>query len=195
VRSLRALVNAVVQRCSLAGTGSWLGGARGEDSTKGSGYTPSFNSFAGRNAIFLLAAISMDSPIAGFRPIRAGSARTCRMPRPVTRILSPFARCFVAIVTRSVSTAVVTLFDRLWPSANSAAICLSVMVTCGAAFTATAFFPGTAAFFAGAAAFFDEAVFFAGPAILAAGAVAFLAVEAVFFAGGMMMSFKGFVTN
>jgi hypothetical protein len=68
-------------------------------------YTDSFSSFAGRNAIFLLAAISMDSPVAGFRPIRAGKFRTCRIPRPLRRILSPFLRCSVAIVTRSARTA------------------------------------------------------------------------------------------
>ena len=39
------------------------------------GYIVSFSSLAGRNAIFLLAAIEIDSPVAGFLPIRAGSAQ------------------------------------------------------------------------------------------------------------------------
>jgi hypothetical protein len=34
-------------------------------------YTASLSSLVGRKAIFLLAAISMDSPVAGFLPIRA----------------------------------------------------------------------------------------------------------------------------
>ena len=53
-------------------------------------YKLSFSSFAARKAIFLLALILIASPVAGFRPILAGNARTCRMPRPVRRILSPF---------------------------------------------------------------------------------------------------------
>jgi hypothetical protein len=36
-------------------------------------YTASFSSLAGRKAIFLLASIFTASPVAGFRPIRAGS--------------------------------------------------------------------------------------------------------------------------
>jgi hypothetical protein len=39
-------------------------------------YTASFSSFAGRNATFLLALISIASPVAGFRPIRAARVRT-----------------------------------------------------------------------------------------------------------------------
>jgi hypothetical protein len=95
-------------------------------------YTASFSSLAGRNAIFLLAAIFIDAPVAGFRPIRAGSARTCRMPSPVSRILSPCFRYRAASATRSPNTDSATFFGRSWSSANSAAICLSVMVTCGA---------------------------------------------------------------
>jgi hypothetical protein len=41
-------------------------------------YTASFSSLAGRNAIFLLALILIASPVAGFLPMRAGRARTCR---------------------------------------------------------------------------------------------------------------------
>jgi hypothetical protein len=71
---------------------------------------------------------------------------------------------------------------QIMTSANSAAICLSVMVTWGATFT------DAAAFFAGAAAFFGGAAFFAAAATLADGAAAFLAVEATFFTGGMTIS-------
>ena len=50
-------------------------------------YTLSFNSLAGRKAIFLLALIFIVSPVTGFRPMRAGRARTCRMPRSVSQNL------------------------------------------------------------------------------------------------------------
>jgi hypothetical protein len=40
---------------------------------------------AGRKAIFLLAAILIDAPVAGFRPIRADRALTCRIPRAVAK--------------------------------------------------------------------------------------------------------------
>ncbi len=43
-------------------------------------YTASFKSLAGRNAIFLLAATSTDSPVAGLRTVRAGRSRTARNP-------------------------------------------------------------------------------------------------------------------
>jgi hypothetical protein len=70
----------------------------------------------------------------------------------------------MASATKSPSTASACFFCRSWPSANSAAICLRVTVTCGAAFTETAFL-------AGAAAFFAEVTCFTGAAALAAGAV------------------------
>jgi hypothetical protein len=52
--------------------------------TNGLGRTtpPPFSSLAGRKAIFLLALISIASPVAGFLPIRAARFRTWRMPRP-----------------------------------------------------------------------------------------------------------------
>jgi hypothetical protein len=52
-------------------------------------YTASFSSFAGRNAIFLLALILMASPVAGVRPILAARFRTRRTPRPVSRFCRP----------------------------------------------------------------------------------------------------------
>jgi hypothetical protein len=66
-------------------------------------------------------------------------------------------------VTRSPSTASATFFGRSCGPANSAAKCLSVTVTWGAAFT------GAAAFLAGAAAFFSGTAFFAAMAALVAG--------------------------
>jgi len=59
----------------------------------GSLYTTSFSSLAGRNAIFLLAATATASPVAGLRAVSAGRSRTCRMPRPLRRILSPLESC------------------------------------------------------------------------------------------------------
>jgi hypothetical protein len=67
--------------------------------------TDSFSSFAGRKAIFLLALILIASPVAGLRPMRAARARTCRIPRPVNRTLSPFFRCCEVAVTSSSSIA------------------------------------------------------------------------------------------
>jgi hypothetical protein len=70
--------------------------AQSSDRPRGLGgwqtYTASLSSLAGRKAIFLLALILMASPVAGFRPILAARYRTCRMPRPVRRILSPLLR-------------------------------------------------------------------------------------------------------
>src|ERR1700733_1808505 len=152
------------------------------------GYTDSLSSFAGRKAIFLLAAILMDAPVAGLRPIRAGRERTCRMPRPVRRILSPFWRCSVASVTRSPSTASASFFGRAWLSASSAAICLSVIVTCGAAFAAAAFLAVTGGFFAARAALTGSASFLT-TATAFAGTGAFLAAAA-FLAGGISISFE-----
>jgi hypothetical protein len=40
----------------------------------------------------LLAAIWIDSPVAGLRPVRAGRSFTSRMPRPLIRTRSPFFR-------------------------------------------------------------------------------------------------------
>src|ERR1700733_4130191 len=159
------------------------------------GYTNSLSSFAGRKAIFLLAAILMDAPVAGLRPIRAGRERTCRMPRRVRRILSPFWRCSVASVTRSPSTASASFFGRSWLSASSAAICLSVMVTCGAAFAAAAFLAGAAAFLAVTGGFFAARAALTGTAAFLttatafAGTGAFLAAAA-FLAGGISISFE-----
>ncbi len=86
----------------------------------------------------------------------------------------PFFRYWVVSATRSPNTDSAIFFGRSWPSANSAAICLSVMVTWGATVA------GAATFLAGAqllrrCAFFGGAAFFAGAATLAAGAAAFLA--------------------
>jgi len=158
-------------------------------------YMDSLSSLAGRNAIFLPAAIWMDSPVAGFRPIRASRDCTCRMPRPLRRILSPFVRCRVVSATKSPSMPSATFFGRSWPSANWAAICLSVTVTCGAAFAATAFLTGAAAaFLAAGAAFFAAGTALTGAAALLAtatgfnGTAAFLAT-AGFLAGGISNSF------
>lgn len=82
-------------------------------------YTLSFNSVAGRKAIVLPALILISSPVAGFRPIRAGRARICRTPRPVSRVLSPSFKCRVVNVTRSPSTASASFFDRSWLSARA----------------------------------------------------------------------------
>ena len=68
-----------------------------------SDYTASFSSLAARNATFLLALILIASPVAGFRPIRAGRFLTCRMPKPAILIRSPFLRCLVMRPTRSLS--------------------------------------------------------------------------------------------
>ena len=103
-------------------------------------YTASFSSFAGRNAIFLLALILMAAPVAGFRPILAARFRTWRMPRPVRRILSPLFRWRVVSVTKSPSTASACFFAISWLSANAAARCLSVMVACVADLAGVAFF-------------------------------------------------------
>jgi hypothetical protein len=143
-------------------------------------YTASLSSFAGRKAIFLLAAIWIEAPVAGFRPMRAARARTCRIPRPANRILSPFLRCWVVSATKSPSMRSASFVDKSWLSANLAAICLSVIVACGAAFTGAAFFAGTAFFAAGAAFLPTGAALAAATAF--AGARPFLA--ALFIAGG-----------
>src|SRR3712207_6877395 len=46
------------------------------------------------------ALIFTGSPVCGLRPMRAARLRTCRMPRPDRRILSPFFR-LLAIISRS----------------------------------------------------------------------------------------------
>src|SRR3977135_1052362 len=106
----------------------------------GQSYTASFSSLAARKAIFLLALILMDSPVAGFRPILAGRFRTWRMPSPFRRILSPFLRCRVVSVTKSPSTDSACFFGRSWLSDKAAARCLSVTVICGAVFFGAADF-------------------------------------------------------
>ena len=101
----------------------------------GSRYTASFNSLAGRNAIFLLAATATNSPVAGLRAVRAGRSRTCRMPRPLRRILSPLTSCRATTATKPSRTASAA-FGRSCASASSAAICFSVIVAGGAALPA-----------------------------------------------------------
>src|SRR6478735_477885 len=64
----------------------------------------SLSSLAARKAIFLEALILIDSPVAGLRPIRAARLRTCRMPRPESRILLPFLRLAVIISTTWVTS-------------------------------------------------------------------------------------------
>jgi hypothetical protein len=49
-----------------------IGGDRLDGPLTGRSYTASFNSLAARKAIFLLALISMASPVPGFLPMRAG---------------------------------------------------------------------------------------------------------------------------
>ena len=102
---------------------------------------------AGRKAIFLLALILMVPLVAGSHPIRASRFRAWRMPRPVRRILSPFLRRRVVSVTKSPSTASAYFFGMSWQSDKAAAACLSVMVTCAAAFAGDYLFAG--AFLAG----------------------------------------------
>src|SRR5258708_5231236 len=82
--------------------------------------------------------------------MRAARARTCRMPRPVKRTLSPFFRCEDVTVTSSSSTDSACFFDISWLAARPAAICFSVTVA-PAAVLAAAFLTGAAAFLAGTA--------------------------------------------
>src|ERR1700738_3535068 len=60
------------------------------------------------NRTALLAAISIVSPVCGFRPSRAGRAATLKMPRPDTRTASP---------TKSPSRMAFTTAFTAWPAA------------------------------------------------------------------------------
>ena len=98
--------------------------------------TASLSSLAARKATFLLALIWIASPVAGLRPMRAARLRTCRIPRPTMRIRSPFFRCLVILVTRSLRMASACFLDNSWSSAMADARCLSVTVVGVAAFFA-----------------------------------------------------------
>jgi hypothetical protein len=91
---------------------------------------------AGRKAILMV-------PLVAGHPIRASRFRAWRMPRPVRRILSPFLRRRVVSVTKSPSTASAYFFGMSWQSDKAAATCLSVMVTCAAAFAGVTFCRGS----------------------------------------------------
>src|SRR5262245_25157477 len=96
--------------------------------------TASFSSLAARKATFLLALILIGSPVAGLRPMRAARLRTCRMPRPLMRMRSPFLRCFTRRSTRSLRIVSACFFGTSWVSARDAARCLRVTVVGVAAF-------------------------------------------------------------
>src|SRR5262249_16756431 len=83
---------------------------------------------------FLLALILIGSPVAGLRPMRAARLRTCRMPRPLMRMRSPFLRCFTRRSTRSLRIVSACFFGTSWVSARDAARCLRVTVVGVAAF-------------------------------------------------------------
>lgn len=54
------------------------------------GYKEAFKSREAANATRLLALILIDSPVAGFRPLRAARFFTWKMPRPLILTLRPF---------------------------------------------------------------------------------------------------------
>src|SRR5215468_1793884 len=97
-------------------------------------YTASLSSLAARKATFLLALILIGSPVAGLRPMRAARLRTCRMPRPLMRMRSPFLRCLTRSPTRSLRIVSACFFGTSWVSARDAARCLMVTVVGVAAF-------------------------------------------------------------
>src|ERR1700712_3516124 len=96
-----------------------------------------FNSFEGRKAIFLLAAIWIDAPVAGLRPARAGRSLTSRIPRPLMRSRLPAVRCVTSRPTIFIRTASACFFGIEWLSPNCSARCFSVMTVGVASFGAT----------------------------------------------------------
>src|SRR3954471_725522 len=81
----------------------------------------SLRSLATRKATFFDALILIASPVAGLRPMRAGRLRTWKMPRPVTRTLLPFLRCFTTRAMNSSRAPVASFLVMPVFSANSAA--------------------------------------------------------------------------
>src|SRR5215204_6274859 len=82
----------------------------------------SLRSLAGLKAIFFDALILIGSPVCGLRPMRAARLRTCRMPRPLRRILSPFFRLLVIISTICVSISLAWRFGNSCTSDNCSAM-------------------------------------------------------------------------
>jgi hypothetical protein len=87
-----------------------------------------------------------------------------------------------------------TLVDRSWVSANFVAICLSVIVACGAVFAEAAFFAGAAASFVAEAAFLPTRAAFAA-ATAFAGTSLFLAAVVITAGGPFLAAAIGFLVG
>ena len=103
----------------------------------------------GAERCFLLALISIASPVAGLRPMRAERLRTSRVPSPAMRIRAPFLRCspIKATVPASISFACFVEIPcaspievASWRSVTSSPFTgFTAALTAAAALTGTAF--------------------------------------------------------